>query len=75
MEKSVDINAIWFRHIFKSKILTWDDTDKWRPELKKILGIVAELAENDVKKDVLETSIIMRSRIADVEVRNHLNDL
>jgi hypothetical protein len=51
MEKSVDINAIWFRYNFKSKILTWDDTDKWRPELKKILGIVAELAENDVKKD------------------------
>lgn len=75
MEKSVDINAIWFRYNFKSKILTWDDTDKWRPELKKILGIVAELAENDVKKDVLETSIIMRSRLADVEVRNHLNDL
>lgn len=46
-----------------------------KPELKKILGIVAELAENDVKKDVLETDIITRSGLADVEVRNHLNDL
>ena len=46
-----------------------------KPELKKILGIVAGLAENDVKKDVLETSIIVHSGLADVEVRNHLNDL
>ena len=46
-----------------------------KPELKKILGIVADLAENDVKKDVLETDIITRSRLADVDVRKHLNDL
>ena len=46
-----------------------------RSELKKILYIVADLAENDVKKDVLETSIIARSELPDVEVRNHLNDL
>jgi hypothetical protein len=46
-----------------------------KPELKKILGIVADLAENDVKKDVLETDIITRSGLADAEVRKHLNDL
>jgi hypothetical protein len=46
-----------------------------KPELKKILGIVADLAENDVKKDVLESDIITRSGLADVEVRKHLNDL
>jgi hypothetical protein len=46
-----------------------------KPELKKILGIVADLAENDVKKDVLETDIITRSGLADVDVRKHLNDL
>ena len=46
-----------------------------KPELKKILGIVADLAENDIKKDVLETDIITRSGLADVEVRKHLNDL
>ena len=46
-----------------------------KPELKKILAIVADLAENDVKKDVLETHIITRSGLADVEVRKHLNDL
>ena len=46
-----------------------------KPELKKILGIVADLAENDVKKDVLETDIITRSGLADVEIRKHLNDL
>ena len=38
-----------------------------KPELKKILGIVADLAENDVKKDVLETDIITRSGLADVD--------
>jgi hypothetical protein len=46
-----------------------------KPELKKILGIVADRAENDVKKDVLETDIITHRGLADVEVRNHLNDL
>jgi hypothetical protein len=46
-----------------------------KPELKKILDIVADLAEKDVKKDVLETDIITRSGLADVEVRKHLNDL
>ena len=46
-----------------------------KPELKKILGIVADLAENDVKNDVLETDIISRSGLVDVEVRTHLNDL
>ena len=46
-----------------------------KPELKKILGIVADLAENDVKKDVLETEIITRIGLADVDVRKHLNDL
>jgi hypothetical protein len=46
-----------------------------KPELKKVLGIVADLAENDIKKDVLETDIITRSGLADLEVRKHLNDL
>jgi hypothetical protein len=46
-----------------------------KPELKKILDIVADLAESEVKKDVLETDIITRSGLADVEVRKHLNDL
>ena len=46
-----------------------------KPELKKILGIVADLAGNDVKKDVLETDIISCSGFVDVEVKKHLNDL
>jgi hypothetical protein len=46
-----------------------------RSELKKILDIVADLAENDVKKDVLETGIIAHSGLPDFEVRNHLNEL
>ena len=40
-----------------------------------MLDIVADLAENDVKKDVLETDIISHSAFVDVDVRKHLNDL
>jgi hypothetical protein len=46
-----------------------------RGELRKILDIVTNLAENDVKKDVLETDIIAQSRLSDAEVRNYLNEL
>jgi hypothetical protein len=33
------------------------------------------MAQNNVKKDVLETEIISRSGLPDVEVRNYLNEL
>jgi predicted transcriptional regulator len=46
-----------------------------RGELRKILDIVTNIAENDVKKDVLETDIIAQSRLSDAEVRNYLNEL
>jgi predicted transcriptional regulator len=46
-----------------------------RGELRKILDIIADLAENDVKKDVLETDIIAQSGLSDVTVRNYLNEL
>ena len=46
-----------------------------KPELRRILDIVADLSQNDVKKDVLETEIISHSRLPDVEVRNRLNEL
>ena len=46
-----------------------------RGELRKILDIIADLAENDVKKDVLETDIIAQSGLLDVKVRNYLNEL
>ncbi len=42
---------------------------------RKILDIVADLSQNDVKKDVLETEIISHSGLPAVEVRNYLNDL
>ena len=41
----------------------------------QILGIVAKLAHNDVKKEVLETDIIEQSELPESEVRNHLNEL
>jgi hypothetical protein len=46
-----------------------------KSELRRILDIVADLSQNDVKKDVLETEIVSHSGLSDVEVRNHLNDL
>jgi predicted transcriptional regulator len=42
---------------------------------RRILDIVADLSQNDVKKDVLETEIISHSGLPAVEVRNYLNDL
>jgi hypothetical protein len=44
-------------------------------ESRKILNIVADLAQNNIKNDVLETEIITHSRLSDLEVRNNLNEL
>jgi predicted transcriptional regulator len=46
-----------------------------KPELRRILDIVADLSQNDVKKDVLETEIISRSGFPASEVRNYLGEL
>ena len=46
-----------------------------KSEVRRILDIVADLSQSDVKKDVLETEIISHSGLSDVEVRNHLNEL
>jgi predicted transcriptional regulator len=46
-----------------------------KSELRRILNIIADLAQNNVKKDVLETEIISHSGLSDVEVRNYLNEL
>ena len=46
-----------------------------KSELGRILDIVADLSQNDIKKDVLETEIISHSGLPDVEVRNHLDEL
>ena len=46
-----------------------------KSEVRRILDIVADLSQNDVKKDVLETEIISRSGLPGVEVRNYLGEL
>ena len=46
-----------------------------KSEVRRILDIVADLSQNDVKKDVLETEIISKSGLPDVETRNYLNEL
>jgi hypothetical protein len=46
-----------------------------KSELLRILNIVADLSQNDIKKDVLETEIISHSGLPAVEVRNSLSEL
>jgi len=46
-----------------------------KSELRRILDIVADLSEDDVKKDVLETEIISHSGLPDIETRNYLHEL
>ena len=46
-----------------------------KSQVRRILDIVADLSQNDIKKDVLETEIISHSELPAVEVRNHLNEL
>jgi hypothetical protein len=46
-----------------------------KSEVRRILDIVVDLSQNDVKKDVLETEIISHSGLPDVEVRNYLSEL
>ena len=46
-----------------------------KSELRRILDIVADLSQKDVKRDVLETEIISKSELPDLEVRNNLNEL
>ena len=57
-------------HIFKFLIAQSGDKDMIKSEVRRILDIVADLSQNDVKKDVLETEIISHSGFSDVEVRN-----
>jgi hypothetical protein len=46
-----------------------------KPELRRILDVVADLSQKDVKKDVLETEIVSQSKLSGIEVRNYLNEL
>jgi hypothetical protein len=44
-------------------------------EVRRILDIVANLSQNDIKKDVLEIEIISHSGLPAAEARNYLHDL
>lgn len=46
-----------------------------KSEVRRILDILADLSQNDVKKDVLETDIISHSGLPAIEVRNYLYQL
>jgi hypothetical protein len=45
------------------------------PEVRNILNIVTELAQNDIDRDVIESNIIARSALPDFDVQNSLNEL
>jgi hypothetical protein len=62
-------------HTFKFLTNQSGDITMIKTEVKRILDIVADLSQNDIKKDVLESEIISHSGLPDVEVRNHLNEL
>jgi hypothetical protein len=42
-------------------------------EVRRILDIVADLSENDIKKDVLETEILSHSGLPAEQARNYLH--
>jgi predicted transcriptional regulator len=44
-------------------------------EVRRILDIVADLSENDIKKDVLETEILSHSGLPAEQARNYLHEL
>jgi hypothetical protein len=45
------------------------------PGLRNVLNILAELAQNDIDRDVFESSIVSRSGLPEFEVQNYLNEL
>lgn len=45
------------------------------PEVRNIMNIITELAQNDINRDVIESSIIARSALPDFDVQNSLNEL
>lgn len=46
-----------------------------KSEAKRILDIIAELSQNNVKKDVLETEIISHSGLPAEQALNYLHEL
>jgi hypothetical protein len=62
-------------HTFKFLIKPLGNNEMIKSELEGILDIVADLSQDDLKKYVLETEIISRSELSDVEIRNYLAEL
>ena len=66
---------LFFMYVHRFKLVWTYQMIMIKSELRRILKIVANLSQNDVKKDVLETDIISQSGLSDLEVRDHLNEL
>lgn len=46
-----------------------------RPELRKILNIIADKAENNINKNVIDLAVIQDSGLAESEARKYINEL
>jgi hypothetical protein len=46
-----------------------------RPELRKILNIIADKAENNINKSVIDLAVIQDSGLPESEVRKYINEL
>jgi hypothetical protein len=46
-----------------------------RPELRKILNIIADKAENNINKNVIDLAVIQDSGLLESEARKYINEL
>ena len=46
-----------------------------RQQLREVLSIIAELAHNDINRDVYDTAVIDRIGVDEEETRDHINEL
>jgi hypothetical protein len=46
-----------------------------RPELRKILNIIADKAENNINKNVIDLAVIQDSGLPESEARKYINEL
>lgn len=46
-----------------------------RPELRKILNIIADKAENNINKSLIDLAVIQEGGLSEFEARKYINEL
>jgi hypothetical protein len=46
-----------------------------RPELRKILNIIADKAENSINKSLIDLAVIQEGGLSEFEARKYINEL